>query len=246
MQNNYAEKIVEAHKTGKAIDHQEFNAISADEARTVQAEVMAKLGTKPDAFKVMMAADGAGSAAPIFAERVVNSGEALSVPARGVIGLEVELAVVLGKPVTAEMARGGIDAVLPAVDHFVFGIEICATRFDDQKQATPAAQLADNLSGVGYIVGTEPFEGGPAIDGMPLVVTADGVEIYNKPAKHPFGDAIAPIIACALSGENRLGMLDAGALITTGSLCGAVAFTAPCEIVAKIGDKHEVRVKLTA
>lgn len=246
MDKNYADTLVSAYGDGAPVNHQIFEGISRSEALAAQGAVMEKLGETAGGFKVMINPEGKGTAAPMFASRVVKSGETLSVPAAGVIGLEVEVALVLGKDVTREMAEAGPEAVLEAVDHFVFGIEICATRFDDHKKATPEAQLADNLSGSGYIVGTEPFTAGPDIDGAPLTVTADGQEIYNKPAKHPFGGALAPVIACALSGEDNSAMLKAGSLITTGSLCGAVAFSAPAEIVARIGSDHEVRVKLTA
>ena len=246
MDKNYADSLAAAYGDGNAIDHHLFENINRAEALSVQSAVMETLGETAGGFKVMINPEGKGTAAPFFASRVVKSGEALSVPARGVIGLEVEVALVLGKNITREMAEAGAEAVLEAVDHFVFGIEICATRFDDQKKATPEAQLADNLSGSGYIVGATPFTARPDIDGTPVIITADGKEIYNKPAKHPFGDALAPVIACALSDEDNSAMLSAGSLITTGSLCGAVAFSAPAEIIARIGNDHEVRVTLTA
>ena len=245
MSNQYEDLLVSAYENKKLIDQDAFSGIAQDEAYAVQSAVMTRLGQTPGGFKVAINGEGKAVAAPIYASKFTSTGGSLALPAEGVMGVEFELAFVLGKTITPEMAEAGEDAVLEAVDHFVFGMEVIGTRFRDQPKSTVWAQLADNLTGVGYVAGTEKYTGKLDIDGEPLVLTANGAEIFNKPARHPFGGVLKPVIAYAKSGEDRIGMLQAGSFITTGSLCGAVPFNAPCEMVGTIGDKFSVSASLT-
>lgn len=245
MSNQYEDLLVNAYKDKILIDQDVFSGIGPKEAYDVQTAVMKRLGQSAGGFKVAINGEGKAVAAPIYSEKFTRTGGKLALPRQGILGAEFELAFVLGKTVTPEMAEAGEDAVLEAIDHFVFGIEVIGTRFNTQPQATAWAQLADNLSGIGYIAGTERYSGKIDVDGEPLRIEANGVEILNKPAKHPFGGALNPVIAYAKNGEDKIGMLQAGSFITTGSLCGAVPFSAPCEIVATIKDKFSVSANLT-
>ncbi|AMM87043.1 hypothetical protein AZF01_21095 (plasmid) [Martelella sp. AD-3] len=245
VSNHYEDLLVNAYENKKLIDQDAFSGIAQDEAYSVQSAVAQRLGQTPGGFKVAINGEGKAVAAPIYASRFTSSGGSLALPAEGVMGVEFELAFVLGKTITPEMAEAGEDAVLEAVDHFVFGIEVIGTRFSDQARSTAWAQLADNLTGIGYIAGTEKYSGKLDVDGEPLVLTANGAEIFNKPAKHPFGGVLKPVVAYAKSGEDRIGVLQAGSFITTGSLCGAVSFTAPCEVVGTISDRFSISASLT-
>ncbi|WP_176084035.1 hypothetical protein [Martelella sp. HB161492] len=245
MTADYTSMLLKAYEDGTLIDQEAFASITPDEAVDVQLEVMRRRGQTPGAFKVAINGEGKAVASVIHADRVVKTGGALKLPKLGLIGIEFELGFYLAKTVTPEMAKEGEAAVLAAIDHFVFGMEVVGSRFANQPKATAWAQLADNLSGEAYVIGTERFDGGAVVDGAPLVLTASGTEIYNKPAKHPFGDAVKPVIAYALSGEDKIGMLKAGSFITTGSLCGGVPFTAPCEMVGTIFDQFSVSVSLS-
>lgn len=244
MTADYTSMLLKAYEDGSLIDQGAFAGISPDEAVDVQLAVMQRRNQKPGGFKVAINGEGKAVASVIYADRFVKTGESLKLPKQGLIGIEFELAFYLAKTVTPDMAKQGVDAVLAAVDHFVFGMEVVGTRFEDQPKASAWAQLADNLSGEAYIVGTERFNGGAVIDGAPLVLTANGTVIFNKPAKHPFGNALKPVIDYALSGEDRVGMLQAGSFITTGSLCGAVPFTVPTRIEGTILDRFSVAVDL--
>ncbi|NKF32899.1 2-keto-4-pentenoate hydratase, partial [Pseudomonas sp. BGM005] len=63
-----------------------------------------------------------------------------------------------------------------------------------------------------------------------------GRTIYDGPAQHPKGDVLTWLVEYANDGLRPETSLKAGALITTGTLSGAVVLTEPGEIDILFGD----------
>ena len=97
--------------------------------------------------------------------------------------------------------------------------------------------LADRLGNSGYVLG--PKVDKSVVDtagGTPLKVTHAGRTIYDGPAQHPKGDVLTWLVDYANDGARPEASLKAGALITTGTLSGAVELTGPGEIDILFGD----------
>ena len=209
------------------VDGAPFAALDRASAYRVQSAVLTSSGGELGMLKTAVQSDGVGVAAPIYRANVGRSGFRL--PVANVLGLEVEVGLVLGKDV------GPHTDIASAVDHYFTGIEIVGSRFVDRKAAGVSGQLADNMSGLGYVIGTEPRPLKDRIEGLTVTLEFAGSQIYSAPAVHGFGSVLASVTAYARAQRPEL-PLKAGTIITTGSLCGLVLTSGTGHAVARLGD----------
>src|SRR4051812_49283720 len=127
------------------VDGAPFASLDRAEAYRIQAGVMSASGAKLGMLKTAIHSDGVGVAAPIYAANVGRNGFRL--PVANVLGLEVEVGLILCKDV------GPDDDVASIVDHYFTGVEIVGSRFVDRSTAGANGGLADNMSGLGYVIG---------------------------------------------------------------------------------------------
>jgi 2-keto-4-pentenoate hydratase len=225
--------LVDAHRNGThTVDPAPYSALDRAGAYRVQHGVMTGLGETPGLYKTAVAPDGLGIVAPIYASRLSQAGE-VQFPEANVVGLEVEVAVVLGKPMTAEMDDA---ALLDAIDHYVMGVEIVGTRYTDRDAASATGGLADAMSALGYVVHTEWRPAGADLDGVEVSLEFAGRSIWAAPTKHSFGGVRNSLMAYA---RNQMPAypLPAGMLVTTGSVCGLVKTSGTGRVVARLGDQ---------
>ena len=204
-----------------------FAALDRASAYRIQSGVMTSIGAELGMLKTAIHGDGVGVAAPIYRANVGQSGFRL--PVANVLGLEVEVGLVLGRNVGPETD------IASAVDHYFTGIEIVGSRFLDRKAAGVNGQLADNMSGLGYVIGTEPRPLKDRIEGLTVTLELAGKQIYSAPAVHGFGTVLASVAAYAKAQQPGM-LLRAGTIITTGSLCGLVLTAGTGRAVARLGD----------
>lgn len=209
------------------VDAAPFATLDRAAAYRIQTAVRAAVGATVGMLKTAVQSDGVGVAAPIYANRVGRDGFRL--PLANVLGLEVEVGVVLGKDVGAE------DDVASAIDHYFTGVEVVGSRFVDRDAGGANGGLADNMSALGYVTGTEPRPLRDDIDGLSVRLEFAGREIFSGPAKHGFGTVLASLAAYARAQQPDL-PLRAGTVVTTGSLCGLVPTSGPGHVVARLGD----------
>ena len=208
------------------VDGAPFAPLDRAAAYRVQSGVLNAVGAKIAMLKTAVQADGVGVAAPIYASGVGRNG--LRLPVANVLGLEVEVGVVLGKDV------GPDTDVASAVDHYFTGIEIVGSRFVDRSLAGANGGLADNMSGLGYVIGVEPRALKDSTDGLTVTLEFAGKQIYSAPAKHGFGTVLNSVVAYAKAQQPWM-PLKAGTIITTGSLCGLVLTSGIGHAVARLG-----------
>lgn len=242
--DRFADTLAQAHRGGELIAlDEELNALSVDDAPSVQLGVMQRLGETAPAGKVAINKTGRAVAAPMFGSRFIRSGAAL--PVAGAIGLEVEVAVRLGRDLTPELAAHGENGVLSAIDAFLVGIELIGPRVADRAQAGLGALLADNLIGNGYALNDQdPWSRGSDIEGAIVDVAIDGTPVYSAVAANPFGGVMVALEAYARAPFDGFGICRAGQIITTGTLCGLVAVSGPCRISATLDGAHQVDLEL--
>jgi len=224
--------LVEAQRRHAGpVDASRYSGLDRETGYSVQFSVMAALGERAGMIKTGIHADGVGVASPIYAGNVGQSGT-LKLSGATLAGLEVEIGVVLGKDIAADAAVDEA-AVAAAVDHYLLGIEVCASRFSERKAAGANGGLADNMSSYGYVIGPDwPWTG--EVNGQDVQIALDGKEIYAAPAKHGFGTVLASVAAYARHQRPEL-PLKAGTVITTGSLCGMVPVGGTGHVVASLG-----------
>ena len=239
----FAEVLANAHRTGQpATLDAELDGLAVDDAPAVQLAVMRQLGETALASKVAINKTGRAVAAPMLGSRFVTSGGTL--PAAGLIGFEVEIAVRLGRDLTPELAARGESGLMSAIDAFFVGIECIGPHIANHREAGLGALLADNLVSGGYVLNTEsPWRGGSDIAGAVVTAHVDGIQVHSAAASNPFGGVLVALHAYAQAPFDGHGVCSAGHIITTGTLCGLIPVTGPCRIVAGI-DATQVEVTL--
>lgn len=224
--------LAEAQRSGaRTIDAATLTGLDTAAAYRIQSGVRAQLGEPIGMLKTAVQPQ-AVVAAPIYASRVVRAPNA-QLPARTVIGLEVEVGLVLARdiPTGPDVDEA---AVAAAIDHYFTGIEVIATRYVSREAASPAVGLADNMFAFGYVIGGRRARGAE-IDVATVVLEFGGQEIYRQPAKHGFGTVLASLVAYAREQNAELA-LKAGTIVTTGSLCGLVPCSGTGRAVARLDD----------
>ena len=160
--------------------------------------------------------------APLPARGIVASGAALLGPPWRMRGIEVEVAVRLGRDLVptsgepdAATVRAAIDAVLPA-------IEVVETRLADWRDSDPLAQLADLQSHGGLVLGPPS---GISLDELDLrtvqaYLAFDGQPVASTRGANPAGDIWRLLGWLAWHCAQRGQPLRAGQVVTTGSCTG--------------------------
>lgn len=223
-----SDALAGAHRSGEllALDA-ELDALPIDDAPAVQMAVMERLGETAPASKVAINKEGRAVIAPMFGSRFVESGATL--PRQGATGIEVEIALRLGRDLTAE------GDLLAAIDAYYLGIELIGPRLKNHREAGLGAFLADNLINDSYVINrSTPWPHGASID-FPVSVEIDGEVVHDAPAANPFGTVLAALDAYRKAPFDRHGALKAGHIITTGTLCGLIPLPDAKTITARMG-----------
>ena len=184
--------------------------------------------------------------APLPASGLLPSGCSVASPTGAMRGMELEVAVQLGRdlhthgrlPDAAELASA-IDAVLPV-------IEVVETRLADWRGSDPLAQLAD-LQSHGVLVMGAPVavrrsdldlrqvRASLAFDGQPVADTRGG-----NPAQDLWRLLAWLAMACAHRGQP----LRAGQIITTGSCTGMLFAPQGARVVGEIQGLGRVELRV--
>jgi 2-keto-4-pentenoate hydratase len=240
-----AQQLAEAHRQpARTVPAAAFAGLRVEDSMAIQARTLKLLGERALVTKVGIDAAGRGIAAPIYASLAGPDGTSIALPARGLLGIEVEIAIRLAAAITPEMAAAGEAAVLPAIANFHVGVEIVGSRFDDRAVAGANGQLADNLNTGGYVWSEVPWARGLDLKDVRIDVEVDGEAYWQGPGVNPFGSILTPVIAYARAPLDSFGALSAGMLVTTGSLCGLVAINRPCTIRAGLAGSAPVTLRL--
>lgn len=234
-----ASSIIAAHcNSSKVVPAADFAGLTYDQALEVQNLVRMGLGRDVPAAKIGMAPDGTGMVAPIFADQFWAETETPVLPRRGLAGVEVEVAIRLGRDLTPELAEAPDSDLLEAIAEFLLVVEIIASRFDDRRQAGAWGTLADNMAGGGLVYSCRELDWNPDINGAPVSIEMNGDMVISEKAKHPFGSVLRPLRAVAKRSNSLSLSLRRGMIVTTGSLCHKlVPLEDDCVVKACLGNR---------
>lgn len=236
-----AARLVSARQTGALLDCEGNEPLTDEEAMAVQAEVMRRLGESAPASKVALNKAGRPIAAPIFGGVMFGNDDVVPRPSSGMSGLEVEIAVRLGRDLTPELAASGPSGLMAAIETVYLGVELLGARLAQPKAVNGNTFLADNLGNAAYVLDARrAWTAGLEVEGLPLEVQFDEVVVHSAPARHPFGGVLVALERYALAPDDQFNCCGAGRLITTGTLCGVLPIDRTCRVAVKLGSAPEL------
>jgi 2-keto-4-pentenoate hydratase len=213
-----------------AMDAQNF--LAADEA------------IESNAWKVTVSPDGQAVTAPLHPYVQADSGA--QIPWQRGTKFEAEIAVRLGRDLAIRREGSYSRAdIVDAIDAVHLGAELLASAVEESGKISFLLFLADRLGNSGYVLGPRvPKSAVDTASGTPLKVTFNGQPLYDAPAQHPKGDVLTWLLDYANDGMRPNTSLKAGALVTTGTLCGAIELVTPGEIEIAFGGSAYLRLAL--
>ncbi len=240
-----ASKLHSLHRTGSQAPTAAF-VLPADlqHAMDVQNLLAADEAISSNAWKVTVSPNGQAVTAPLHPYVHADSGAHI----RWQPGMkfEAEVAVRLGRdlPLLREGSYTRADLV-EAITIVHLGAELLVSAIEESGKISFLLFLADRLGNNGYVLG--PSVGKSVIEtanGTPLKVTLNGQPIYDAPAQHPKEDVLTWLLDYANDQLRPETSLRAGAVITTGTLCGAIELLTPGDIEIVLGGATPLRLTL--
>ncbi|ARM91771.1 fumarylacetoacetate hydrolase protein (plasmid) [Rhizobium sp. CIAT894] len=225
------------HQAGRQEETGTFT-LPADLHQAMEAQnfLTAADGVSSNAWKVTVSPQGLAVAAPLhpYAE-AVSGADIAWYPG---LKFETEIAVRLGRdlPIRAGTPYSRAE-VVEAISTVHLGAELLVSAVRESGGVSFLLFVADRLGNSGYVLG--PKIDKSAVDtagGTPLKVTHAGRIIYDGPAQHPKGDVLTWLVDYANDGLRPEASLKAGALITTGTLSGAIELAEPGAIDILFGN----------
>jgi 2-keto-4-pentenoate hydratase len=217
-----ARRLIGVHKGAAPIPHAQALPPDAGAAYAVQDATLAALGPsggwKAGAKGPLLEPN----CAPLPARGLMASGATLAGPPWRIRGIEVEVAVRLGRdliprsgPPEARVVQAAVDAVLPA-------IEVVESRLADWHDSAPLAQLADLQSHGALVLGTPSGIRAAELDlrAVQAYLAFDGQPVASTRGANPAGDIWRLLGWLAWHCAQRGQPLLAGQVITTGSCTG--------------------------
>lgn len=180
------------------------------------------------------------SAAPIFSPGICASPASVAASGFHMLAAEVEVAFRFAR----DLQPGCSEAdVAQAIDSVIVVIELCDTRLQDFKSATPAWKLADNQSNFGLVTGSgrRDWQG---IDFAAQVAEfhVNGVLRHSAIGAHPLGSPFGLLPWLAGHVEKRGERLRAGTVVTTGAWTGLEFVQPGDEVLGRFPGIGEARV----
>ncbi|MBY5904606.1 2-keto-4-pentenoate hydratase [Rhizobium leguminosarum] len=194
-------------------------------------------GIASNAWKVTVSPQGQAVTAPLdpYAEAVSGA----DIPWYLGLKFETEIAVRLGKDLPVRTVPYSRADVVEAISAVHLGAELLVSAVRESGSVSFLLFVADRLGNSGYVLGPKLEKSVvDTVGGTPLKVTHAGHRIYDGPAQHPKGDVLTWLVDYANDGLRPETSLKSGALITTGTLSGAIELTEPGAIDIELGNSR--------
>ncbi|MGR9154131.1 fumarylacetoacetate hydrolase family protein (plasmid) [Rhizobium leguminosarum] len=214
-------------------------ALPADLHQAMEAQnlLTAADGIASNAWKVTVSPQGQAVTAPLhpYAEAVSGA----DIPWYPGLKFETEIAVRLGRDLPVRTVPYSRADVVEAISAVHLGAELLVSAVIESGSVSFLLFVADRLGNSGYVLGPKLEKSViDTVGGTPLKVTHAGRTIYDGPAQHPKGDVLTWLVDYANDGLRPETSLKTGALITTGTLSGAIELTEPGEIDIELGNSR--------
>lgn len=230
-----AQRLLQARRSGVPLPWTELAVADAAQGYAVQEATLAGLGPV-GAWKVGAAGpDAQPGCAPLPQAGILASGAELRGAEWRVRGIEVEVALRLGRDLAAnetpslEVLQASVDAVLPAV-------EVVETRLQNWRESPPLVQLADLQSHGALVLGSPSAVRPAELDLRQLMayLAFDGQPVASARGAHPVGDVWTLLGWLAVHCTRRGRPLRAGQVVTTGSCSGLLFAPEGAQVQAEL------------
>lgn len=237
--NDFVSCLIDAHRTGTRFVPKERLPETSEEAFAVQSAVMERFGP-PGAFKVASKAGAPFVMAPIRADRVFRSGDAVPFIDRAGIELEIGFEVLSPLPRTDDLA------VLATCLRPLPAIEIVDTRIAGPQADQPFVKLADQQANGALVIG-RPLNDwdGDDFSRVHATLAGDAAICFDAEATVPGGSALTLVAELARRIGNHCGGLKPGQILITGSLNGLPYLSRSADIVGAISELGQVACRVT-
>ncbi len=218
-----AARLASLEKSGKKAPTGDFTLpATLQDAMDAQNFLVAEERISKPAWKVAMSPDGQPVTAPLHPYFEASSGA--SITWQPGMKFEAEIAVRLGRDIPVR--QDGFytrPEIIDSIAEAHLGAELLASSIMESGTVSFLLYLAERIGNKGYVLGPVlPKSVIDTIGSTLLKVTHGGETIYDGLAKHPKDDVVAWLLAYANDRLRPHTSLKKGALITTGTLCGAI------------------------
>ena len=242
-----ADALIEARRAGRlARLTPDLVPVDIAAAMRTQKVVAEAIGGSIGGWKVGYTPDAIPVAAPIYAHLMHRSGATLGQGPSRRSGIEVEIALLLGRDLPPRPGRAyGRTDILDAAQALLAGIEIVEPRFPESSKPPFLAILAANINNGGYVRGEEVRDfRGLDLSHLRASLVIDGRKVHEGVGGHAKLDPLIPVLDYANTPCDLLGGLRAGHIVTTGTLSGCPYVEGAAKVVAEIEGLGEVEVEI--
>jgi 2-keto-4-pentenoate hydratase len=242
-----ARALIEARRNQRLLPfNAELTPRDVNEAMAIQGVVAHAVGASVAGWKVGYTPDMIPVAAPLYAQVMHQSGARLRVGPSRESGIEVELALRLGRDLPP---RPGVpysrNDILDVTEAFLAGVEVVESRFPREPRPPFLALLADNIGNCAYVCGSDvKVDSALDLGSLRVLLAVDGRSIHEGVGDHASGDPLAPLIDYANRPCDVFGGLKAGQIVTTGSLSGCPFIEGACRIESSIDGLGKVALEM--
>lgn len=238
-----AARLVDARRHGTGQFEPALAPADAAAAMRVQHDVARRLGAQVGGWKVGFGADGVPFAGPLYRAGIVHSPATRPLVTGDHVIVEVELAFRLARDLPSRDTPR--DEIVAAIDSALVGIELIRGRLGEPPAVPFLAWLADNAGNDGYVTGgsTRDFRN-LDLARLHCRLAVDGKPVHDRLGGHPQGDPLEPIRAWLARGDDTLGGLRAGHVVTTGSFTTPFRAEHAARFEASMDGVGEVRLDL--
>jgi 2-oxo-3-hexenedioate decarboxylase/2-keto-4-pentenoate hydratase len=142
-----------------------------------------------------------------------------SIPSGLKVGVECELAVVIGQDLLADQAPFGLATLAGAVEGCLAAIEVVEDRYVDYKSLDTPTLIADDFFGAGCVLGSVVTGFSPSeLSSVTAQMWVDGVEVGAGRGTDVLGDPLNALAWLATSLAERGRGLKRGEFVLLGSL----------------------------
>ena len=182
----------------------------------------------------------------LYRGSVLASGASLGLAAFRHLGIELEIAVRLGRDLPPRDGPYPSDAVTDAVENCMGSIEIVDDRYEDWRSIGTPTLVADDFFSAGCVLGDPvPFKQSPALADENCLLLRDGVPQGRGNGRDILGDPLAALQWLANNPPVPEG-LKAGEIVTLGSVVKTLWIDEPCRLEGRYGSLGSVTLELTA
>ncbi|AEG92264.1 2-keto-4-pentenoate hydratase [Ramlibacter tataouinensis] len=234
--------LAEARRGGGKVPHASIPAAQATDAYAIQDATLRVLGPH-GGWKVGAAsAQAMPNCAPLPSSGLLPGGATLARPGAALRGIELEVAVRLGRDLLPDGRVLPAAEIVAAVDALLPAIEVVDTRLAEGRQSPPPVQLADLQSHDVLVTGAASALKPARLDlaSLRCRLWFDGSPAADTVGGHPTRDIWSLLAWLAVHCEARGLPLRAGQVVTTGSCTGLLFAPASARVRGEIDGLGEV------